>query len=215
MKLFFGIAVILAISSFAMATPSTCDGLAGTNVTTLSMGCTYGNLLFSNFSVTSAPPGTTIFLSSIGTSLSSGVNLGFQITTPLPPVDVLFNYTVAGLNGATINAVNNGHNGTGDTRIQELVCSVPLVNGVCPNSKVLANFVNPPISNATFSAQGQIYIMQDISLASRTDFISSYVNGQGATQGGSQGTVPEPASATLIGGGLIGVAALTRRFRKR
>jgi hypothetical protein len=215
MKLFYGIALLLAISSFAMATPTGCLSLAGTDVTTLSMGCTIGNLLFDEFSVTSAPPGTTIFLSSTGTSIvTGGVNLGFQITTPTPPVDTLFDYRVTALNNTIINSVNTAHNGTGNTRIQELVCSVPLQGGICPNGDVLANFANPPDSNASFSPQGQIYVMQDISLSSSHDFISSYVSGNGTLQGGAEGTVPEPASAMLIGGGLIGIAALTRRLRK-
>src|SRR5437660_7044708 len=91
---------LLALSTIASAAAVDCTlsapaGAVGANVTSLSMGCFGGGLLFDMFSVNSAPPGTSIFVSAIGTGSvvgPQGFSLGFQITTPTPPVDTILQY---------------------------------------------------------------------------------------------------------------------------
>jgi hypothetical protein len=86
-------------------------------------------MLFDQFAVNSTPPGSNIFLSAVGTGVvGDSVNLGFQITTPAPPNDTLFQYRVSTLSGTpTITGVDNFQNGAGGVRISELVCAEPLV----------------------------------------------------------------------------------------
>ena len=186
----------------ALATPAGCNTFFGTNVLAASLipGCSFGNLVFDQFSVVSAPPGSTIFLSSIGSAVvPSGVNLGFQITTPTPPVDTIFQYRITGYT----NGVDNAHNASGSGKIQEIVCSVPFAGGICPTGFVLANFVNPPTNIAFYAPQQVVYILKDISLPDTNSFISSFVN---------SAEVPEPST---IGLALFGLAAISSRFRRR
>src|SRR5947209_13031924 len=114
--LMVGLALLVS-AAISSAAPVPCLTAVGSNVTTLAMGCTLGPLLFDLFSVTSAPPGTTIFLSAIGTvAANPNFSLGFQITTPAPPVDTIFTYRVSTLSGSPgISDVSNTHNGVSTT----------------------------------------------------------------------------------------------------
>ncbi len=196
---------LLASCTLAGAAPVDCLTVLGSNTNTLVMGCSLGGLVFDQFSLTSAPLGSTIFLSALGTGVvSGGVNLGFQITTPMPPVDTIFQYRVSTVDGSfQIDGVDNYHNGSGDTRIGEIVCDQAFVGGICFGN-VLANFANPPVTAGRFSAQSQVFILKDISEPSANSFISNFVNSH---------ETPEPGTAMLIGAGLFGVAALARKRR--
>lgn len=205
---------LLALCTLGVAAPIDCTlaaptGAEGTNVTALTSGCFEGGLLFSNFSVNSAPAGTTIWVSAVGTGVTSaGANLGFQITTPAPPVDTMLQYEVSSLTGAAIiTGVDNSQNGV-DTTIGETVCSTAFVNGICNTANILANFSNPPIGNGTvasFAPQSTIYILKDIAEPTSNSFISSFVNSQETS------TAPEPVSSVLLGSGLVGFALLRRK----
>lgn len=142
----------LALSTIAIAAPVDCSlptamgGAVGANVTSLTMGCFGGGLLFDSFSVNATPPGTNVFISAIGTGPVSGpqgFNLGFQITTSTPPVDTILQYHVSSLTGAsTIIGVDNAHNGNNVT-IGEVVCDQAFFGGTCATGHVLANFSIP------------------------------------------------------------------------
>jgi hypothetical protein len=204
-------AATLALSTLAGATPipsCTDSTVENHDVTTITNGCTLGGLTFTDFIVNSAPPGSTVFLSSVGTGLvTGGVDLGFQVTTVAPPVDVILFYTVS---GPSIIGVDNQQNGVNGVRIQELVCSVSFSStGICPGQDVLANFVNPPTTSATFAPQTTVYIMKDISLPNENSFISSFVNSQ------ETGGVPEPATMALFGLGLLGMGLAGRKTLRR
>ena len=162
-------------------------------------GCFLDNLVFDTFKVSSAPPGGQVFVSATGTGVfGDWVNLGFQLTQPGSlPGDIILEYRVSGY----INGVDNFHNGV-DVRIQEIVCAVPYVNGNCPNGNVLANFVNPPTTSASFDPQASVYIQKDIQLNTQNAFISSFTNSH---------HVPEPATFALLGGGLVAFALFRRR----
>ena len=207
----------LALATIASAAAVDCTlpsptGAVGANVTSLTMGCFGGGLLFDMFSVISAPPGTTVFVSSMGTgpvATPQGFSLGFQITTPTPPVDTILQYHVSTLTGgASIIGVDNSHNGVATT-IGEVVCDQAFVGGVCATGHILANFSNPPTPNGTvmaFAPHSQIYVLKDISLPSANSFISNFVN--------SHETIPEPSTALLLGLGLCSLAGLSRKFRR-
>lgn len=192
----------------ANASPVDCTTVLNTNV--LSIGsCSLNGLLFSQFLVNSTPTGSSIFLSAVGTGVAgNSTNLGFQITTPAPPSDTLFEYAVSTLSGAPgIIGVDNLQNGAGGTVIGELVCGTPFVAGICPTGSVLANFANPPTNSAQFAPQPQVFILKDISLPISNSFISSFVNSV---------ETPEPGAALFTAialSTLIGALRISSRRR--
>jgi hypothetical protein len=207
----FAFAAICLTSSAANANPSCLtDAAAGMNV--LSVGaCDLGGLTFSSFSV--APtPGSTVLLSSLGTG---GTALGFQITTsyvPGPPVvsaDTILQYSVM---GQGITGVDNTNAGQTGAIIEEKVCNVAFSNGICTGDGaiLLADFTTGGNSSnaATFASQSTIYILKDIQQNGANAFISSFVNSH-ETSG-----VPEPASLSMMGIGLLGLGVIGRRKRK-
>jgi hypothetical protein len=195
---------LLGSCTLASASPVACMTVLNTNVLGIG-GCSLGGMLFDQFGVNSAPSGSSIFLSAAGTGVvGDSVNLGFQITTPAPPSDTLFEYRVSTLSGTpSIMGVDNFQNGAGGVRIGELVCAEPFVGGICPTGGVLANFANPPNTSATFSPQSQIFILKDISVPNSNSFISSFVN--------SVDAVPEPGTSLLVALGLFSMAGVFRR----
>lgn len=206
MKSLFSLLGCSILCAVATAAPIDCSSVLGSNTNTLTMGCALGGLLFDDFTVNSTPPGTNIFLSAVGTGVvDGGVNLGFQITTPAPPVDTIFQYHVSTLDGGpAIDGVDNFHNGAGGTRIGEVVCDQAFVGGICATGHILANFANPPTSSGSFAAQSQIFILKDISEPNENSFLSNFVNSH---------ETPEPSTALLLGFGLCTVSLLRRRRR--
>lgn len=208
MKTSIAVLGFVALCTITSAAPVDCTTMLGSNTNNLPMGCSLGGLLFDEFMVNSAPLGSNIFLSAVGTAVvPGGVNLGFQITTPTPPADTIFQYrasTLAG--GPQIDGVDNFHNGTDGTRIGEVVCDQAFVGGICAAGHILANFANPPVMSATFSAQSQIFILKDISEPMASSFVSNFVNSH---------ETPEPSTFSVIGLGLCGFAGLSRWIRRR
>lgn len=188
------------------------------------MGCFGGGLLFDGFAVHSAPLGTNVYVSAIGTGSiigSQGYSLGFQILTPTAPVDTILQYRVSTLNGSSsIIGVDNGQNGI-NTTIGELVCDQAFsAGGICATGHVIANFSNPPTPNNTLvllsgGARSQIFISKDIAEPTTNSFISSFVNShQTGGFNNETGTVPEPSTSLMFSFGILGMAGLARKFRK-
>jgi PEP-CTERM motif len=210
----FALAATCMTSSMAMAATS-CTDLSIINHDVTSFGsCSIGGLTFSNFSVNGVPnpPGTTVFLSSIGTHAGPGgeVDLGFQLATPwngttVTAADTVLQYIVNG--PANIVGVNNLQSGGLGVTIQEIVCSVAFVSGNCAAANQLANFTNPPTTTGNFAAQSTIYILKDIAQNGPNASISSFVNSVETS------TVPEPATLSMMGLGLLGFG-LIGRLRK-
>jgi len=196
------IAVLIIATGFGASAAPNCLSLSGTNVASLT-GCDLGPFNFTNFQVSSAPPGSGIYLQWFGTGYINGEwDLGFQVVAAnLPPLDLLLSYQVTG----PLVGVSNYHNGGLGARIQEVVCAVPLSAGICPSGQSVANIVNPPTGSATFAELQIAYIAKDIQFAGPDAFLSSFVNGHIAAE------APEPFTWMLIGGGLLAIAA-TRRF---
>jgi len=212
-NLLFALVILAAVSMVVTATPLCTDpSVIGKDVTTIP-ACMLGGLTFSNFQVSGVPnpPGSTVSLSLLaGTGMPSPTefDLGFQITTGLgtgtPPsqqADTILEYTVS---GSGIIGVDNSYQYAGALAIQETVCSVAFVKGVCAPGNTLASFINPPTTGATFAPQSTIYILKDIQQNAPTAFISSFVNSQ-------ETNIPEPATFGMLGGGLILVAFARRK----
>lgn len=200
MKLGFTLALLFAAGGFAA--PACTDVAIFNPVVTTIGSCELGPFTFSGVDLSSAPPGSQLFLVPFGTGYINGAwDLGFQLATvALPPVDVLFFYQVDG----PLVGVENFHNGFLGARIQEVVCAVPFVGSVCPTDQVLANLVNPPTMTASFPLVGTAYIKKNIQLSGDEAFLSSFVNGHVSA--------PEPAAWMLIGIGLMVMALVRRRF---
>jgi len=208
----FAVAAICLTSSAANALNVSCATDAAIGLNVLAVGaCDLGGLTFSNFSV--APtPGSTVLLSSIGTS---GTSLGFQITTsynPGPPVvsaDTILQYMVT---GQGITGVDNENAGQVNAIIEEKVCNVAFTNGLCTGAGaiLLADFTTGgnTANSASFAAQSAIWILKDIQQNGSNAFISSFVNSHEVS-----GT-PEPASLSMMGLGLLGLGLVGRRKRK-
>jgi len=206
----FAFAAACLTSSLAMATP-TCINDEGMDVTTIG-SCTLGGLTFSTFTVNGVPnpPGSSVFLSSIGTQAGPGgeVDLGFQIVTPwngttITQDDTILTYSVSG--PGDIVGVNNLQSGGQGVVIQEIVCSVAFVSGNCSQSNQLTNFSNPPNNSGSFAAQSTIYILKDISQNGANASISGFLNSVETS------TVPEPATLSMMGLGLLGFGLIGRR----
>ena len=206
----FALVAACLTSSMAMAATACTDpSVLGKDVTTIS-ACSLGGLTFSAFSVNGVPnpPGSSVFLSAIGTQAGppGEVTLGFQIVTPwngttVTQDDTVLMYTVTG--PGDIGGVNNLQSGGLGVTIQEIVCSVMFVSGQCPTGDVLTNFTNPPTTSGSFAAQSTIYILKDISQNGANASISGFLN--------SVETVPEPATLSMMGLGLLGLGLIGRR----
>jgi hypothetical protein len=202
---------LFLIAAVGFATPACVAPTA--DVTTIG-SCQAGNLVFSNFGVSSVPTGMTVALSGISAS-STSVDLSFQIsgfsfTLPTnPSPDLRLVYEVTGLT----TGVDNSFAGSPGTSIVETVCDsagVTAGGGLCVG-KVIAQLVDnstlSPQSVTFLNSQSNIWIIKDITAsASVTGLVSvSDITNSHET------VVPEPATLSMMGLGLLGLGMIGRR----
>jgi len=217
---FFAVAALaVAMASTASAT-ELCAGI--TNVNTIgSAGCVAAgdpNVVFSDFSVeVTGAASAEIGIS--GTTFSgSEIVLDFQISltdeTIPGSADIELSYVVTG----GIDGVDDVFQASplapgGDVTISEIACAVPFV-AACPlpNTNTLANYAGISTgqlqSNSATFPSGEVvnpvYIDKDIDISNAA--MSGFANSQMVS------SVPETATFSLMGAGLLGLGLLRRRF---
>ena len=209
---------LLAVAALPLIMPSTASALAvcggGVDVTTYNAdgGCTADGLILSNFSVVDAGNPDQELVNAVTSSVGADGTVYFQFNPNLALTgvsqDIHFFFTVTG----TIDGVDLTNGGTGNTSINEQLCTAAWVNGVCTGSLIGSGLVAGSGQSDTdfFSAVSTAYVFKDIFKGLAVTGIVSEGHLTSFTQ--SFHTVPEPATA-----GLLGLAFLTvaRKLRRR
>jgi hypothetical protein len=187
----------------------------GNSVVDSSFTC--GGLSFSNFSEvdaggSSTPTPWTGYFNLVTAGAGGGVvNLGFNpnlTPTTTATSDLWFFFTVS---GAGLDQVDLSVNGVGAS-VSETICSAAFTaNGTCTGT-VLTSLGNTGATNklsGTFGPVSTIYIFKDIKVGGvGTDpgHLTSIGQSFHATT-----TVPEPATLSMMGLGLLGLGLIGRR----
>lgn len=221
-------AIIATFSVAGLAAPMSSSCSAGTLTDYMNLGssgCTVGNLLFTDFAFNMSSTGGAVVpgASGIGvvpiTSPNAGLNFGVvEIVGPGQTADVTIDYIVRSVAGAAITdsalSVDAGASGGGLMSIDETQClggPIPCTTG----DTISLHATQTSLSDsATFPGTSEIGVSKDIGVtggpaggsgqASTSAVIQTY------STGGSS-PVPEPASLTLFGIGLLGLAFFVRR----
>jgi hypothetical protein len=207
---------LFALPSKAMAVPVACGG--GADVLSYNDpsigGCFVDGLLFSEFAVFQAGGAQEVMVNGVIANVVGGT-VFFNFNPNLDGdgnEDIHFYFKVSSLSGADIiNGVDLENNGTGDTSIQESVCTVSwLVTFGCVSNggTVIATLLagSGEFDQAFFDPRSSAYIFKDIS-KDEGGHLTSFTQSFHVPDGGS--------TLALLGLSLMGLREIRRRFPRR
>lgn len=205
----------MAFGFWALPTTAAAAPICGGTVNVLDYnsqgGCTIDGLLFSNFSVTPAFPGSPDDVIAVASWVDGGTaffSLNPMLGLGAGVEDIWFTFKVETLSGAAnIVGVDLENLGAGGTFITEAVCTSAFVSASCPGS-LLANMStgDGQKDQDFFAAQSSIWVFKDIGVGPN-GHISAFTQSFHVPDGGS--------TIALLGLGLLGLRAARRRFAGR
>ncbi len=226
-KAFLLVAMFLAITTMGWAGACT-TGTLQDYINLGATGCTIGNELFSNFAFTSSvsgsavvPPASGIGVTPLNTPNDPGLFVDIVINAPAGSLgDVAFSYTVTALSGSitdTSLAMTSFVMPDGSVTIAQTECLGDTFADGCAHG-TLASLHTWDFGSGSekladsnmFAPVGMVDILKDITVSGGTE---GFGNVSGEIQHYSTGIVPEPATLSLLGSGLIGLAGLLRKVR--
>jgi len=210
MKRILGNLVLAAVVLVGMSSAASAAAVCTNQAVTAGFSCSLGTLTFSFSNVAFSPTsaGDTLQLQTSDTGIfGNDVVLGFQINpgTSGFPVDIIIDYTVVSTiqNIVGIDASYSGVNGS---IFEQAYNNGILVSTITDANTGTNNGVVFHGTPATFGPFTFLNIHKDIDAISFSEFTDSVeVAGSG---------VPEPASLSMMGLGLLGLGLIGHRKRK-
>jgi hypothetical protein len=216
-KYFTNCALLIGVAALSTGLASAASVCVTTtvDVTTLNAGggCTVGGLTFNNFQVSAG----TVGITGINNPGTGGVGLNFNpnLTNSATLNDIHFSFSVTGPANSisSVYLYDGATFVTGSASIGEEICNSLGVNmsGLCASGPGTAlanlNANGGQQASAIFAAQTTVYVWKDINIGGDAH-LSSFDQNFGTS------AVPEPATFSMLGLGLVGLGVMGRRLRK-
>jgi PEP-CTERM motif len=207
MKKILGNLVLAAVVLVGMTSAANAATLCSNQAVTAGLTCSLGTLTFSFTNVSFAPSnsGDTLQLETVDTGIvGNDVVLGFQISPGKGfPVDVILDYTIVST-ASNMTGIDASYAGANGSIFESAYNNGNLVSTLTDGNTGSNNGVVFTGSPATFGPFSSLNIHKDIDAISFSEFTDSVqVSG-----------VPEPASLSMMGLGLLGLGLVGRRKRK-